>query len=154
MTDSEPSELPSEKTVEESGERTAMNRGATGELASEPSELVSELSNVTDSEPSEFKNHFPIEEIEKQQLEITYLIRENKLLRSELDQKNRQLSELTQRLEQAQYLHSKTQTISEKQQPFFKMPEIIEAEQADQIETTEQNELQKRSLLGFLKKNN
>lgn len=102
---------------------------------------------VSQDEPQTFND----QTYQNQLTEITYLKRENELLRSELDQKNRQLSELTQRLEQAQYLHSKTQNISEKQQPFFKMPEIIEA---DKIETTEENEPQKRSFLGFLKKNN
>lgn len=110
----------------------------------QPAAVTEEISQ---DEPQPFKD----QTYQNQLTEITYLKRENELLRSELDQKNRQLAELTQRLEQAQYLHSKTQNISEKQQPFFKMPEIIEA---DKIETTEENEPQKRSFLGFLKKNN
>lgn len=110
----------------------------------QPAAVTEEISQ---DEPQPFKD----QTYQNQLTEITYLKSENELLRSELDQKNRQLAELTQRLEQAQYLHSKTQNISEKQQPFFKMPEIIEA---DKIETTEENEPQKRSFLGFLKKNN
>ena len=110
----------------------------------QPAAVTEEISQ---DEPQPFND----QTYQNQLTEITYLKRENELLRSELDQKNRQLAELTQRLEQAQYLHSKTQNISEKQQPFFKMPEIIEA---DKIETTEESEPQKRSFLGFLKKNN
>lgn len=162
----EPKEIKSVTTSETS----VKNNSFTTESKTENQEIISDLDRKTESiildetssvqqQPAAVTEDVSHEErqplfdqmYQNQQTEITYLKRENELLRSELDQKNRQLAELTQRLEQAQYLHSKTQNISEKQQPFFKMPEIIEA---DKIETTEANEPQKRSLLGLFKKNN
>lgn len=159
----EPNELQPETNLETTEKKNSYIAETVVESNDKNSEIGNEFETVFSDETKEIQQRtidvtedisagtdqiFSDQKHQQQLTEIMYLKRENELLRSELDQKNRQLAELTQRLEQAQYLHSKTQTISEKQQPFFKMPEIIEA---DKIETTEPTEQPKRRFLGIFK---